>query len=57
MSLIQQGSQTAMNKKAKITIQIRTDMPLPKAIRIWNDEAQVLSKTWPACGNFVLGQK
>ena len=57
MSLIQQGNQTAKNKKPKLPMSLHAESCPPIAISIWNEEAHVLSKTWPACGNFVFGLK
>jgi hypothetical protein len=57
MSLMQQGNQTAMNKTTKTPISITIDSSRCVFIRTWNDEAQVLTRTCPACGNFVRGQK
>ena len=57
MSLIQQGSQTAKNKNPKLPTAFHAESCPPIAISMWNDEAHVLSRTWPACGNFVLGLK
>jgi hypothetical protein len=56
MSLKQQGAQTAKNKNTKTTRYNDQLREFPVANRIWNSEAQVLSNTWPAWGNFVEGR-
>lgn len=53
MSLVQQGSQTARNKNKDIINTVKKPTSVPKAMIMWNSEAQVLSNTCPACGNFV----
>jgi len=57
MSLRQQGSQTAKNRKMKTPGRrgIQSATP-PKAEKPKRD-AQVLSKTWPAWGNLVVGRQ
>ena len=50
MSLVQQEIHTARNRKAGITAKVNRVMSSPNAIVMWNEEAQVLSRTWPACG-------
>ena len=54
MSLVQQGSQTPRNRKAKITGNISQFTVAPNAIMTWND-AQVLKSTCPKCGSLVIG--
>ena len=47
ISLRQQGSQTARNKKKKMTRNIIQLIVSPSAMMIWNNDAQVLSNTCP----------
>ena len=53
MSLVQQGTQTARNKNKAITNTVIKPTSVPKAMLMWNRDAQVLSNTCPAWGNFV----
>jgi len=55
MSLVQQGAQTARNKKLKITGNVIQLIVPPDAITIWNKDAQVLRSTCPKWGNLVVG--
>ena len=57
MSLKQHGIQTAKNKNPKLPIIFNNETSPAIAISMWNDEAHVLRRTCPACGNFVLGLK
>ena len=57
MSLVQHGSHTAKKRKIAIIAIMVMLKVVPKAMVMWDSEAQVLSKTWPACGNLVLGRK
>jgi len=57
MSLVQQGTQTARNKKKAISTDVATSGVVPMAIRIWKREAHVLKKTCPAWETFVFGHK
>jgi len=55
MSLVQQGSQTPRNRKAKITGNVSQFTVAPNAIMTWNNDAQVLMSTCPKCGSLVIG--
>jgi len=55
MSLVQQGIQTARNKKKKIARSVIQFTVSPKAMMMWNNDAQVLINTCPECGNLVVG--
>jgi hypothetical protein len=55
MSLVQQGSQTARNRKPPMATNVGAETPAPMAMVMWKREALVLSSTCPAWGRGVLG--
>ena len=55
MSLRQHGNHTAIKRKKKITMVFKIVITPPRAIIIWKRDAQVLNKTCPECGSFVVG--
>ena len=57
MSLVQQGIHTARNRKRVAAAYPRMVKSLPTAMVMWNMDAQVLSRTCPACGSPVRGQR
>ena len=57
ISLIQQGSQTAINSITKIPATTPAVISVVMFIMICADDAHVLSRTCPACGSFVRGKK
>ena len=54
---MQQGSQTAMNRVTNIPITAAIVTSDCMSISRYDDEAQVLIKMCPACGNLVRGRK
>ena len=57
MSLVQQGTHTARNKKTAISITCAALTAAPTAMVMWNSDAAVLSSTCPLWGSFVCGQR
>jgi len=57
MSLRQQGSQTAINKTKKIPMMTGRLIWPAVFIRMCEQDAQVLMRTWAAWGNLVRGAK
>ena len=55
ISLTQHGSHVAMNSVANIPNTAPTVMSACISMSKYDIEAHVLMRTWPACGNFVLG--
>ncbi len=55
MSLMQTGIQTARNRNKKMTRTRIQVIVSPNAMMMWNNDAQMLINTCPACGNLVVG--
>ena len=54
MSLVQQGIQTARNRKTAMAASVAREGAPPSAMTMWNNEAPVLTRMCRACGTRVL---